>query len=85
MARRREAMGKKVFQMFVCSVRIPYVTPDGWSGVREYPTFFLHPDVQGLRTPLQVEKFLKRSFGEGHYEIQLVDMLSGGSLVYTMP
>ena len=81
----RSKLGKKSFQMFVCSVRIPYTEPGGWRGVREYPTFFIHPDIQGLRTPREVENFLKHSFGEGYYSIQLVDMMSGGELVYSAP
>jgi hypothetical protein len=81
----RTRLGKKVFQMFVCEVRIPYTTPEGWSGVHDYPTFFIHPDIQGLRTPSEVKEFLRHSFGEGHYHVQLVDMMSGGSLVYSAP
>ena len=81
----RTRLGKKVFQMFICQVRIPYIDENGWSGVKDYPSFFIHPELQGLTTEAQVKRFLQQSFGEGYYNIQLVDMLSGGSLVYSAP
>lgn len=34
--------------IYAIDAHVTYRTPDGWAGSRDLPTFYLHPNVQGI-------------------------------------
>lgn len=67
-------LGKGEAIVYAISARIERTTPDGWTGVRHLPTFYLDENVQGLlseESACRVARAILDPYGEEGEGLQL--------------
>lgn len=77
------------FQMYIVQGGLLYTNPEGWRGRFDFPTFFLHPDVQMIPDLAAARSIVDGMFGQLRdwglkpaFTVELVEITTGGEYLY---